>query len=296
MSSSLANSLNSFSGENEENVKYFLEQIKAIANLEQWNEEKKILILKLNCKGKALKFLMDDPLASVEKNYLNLEKLLIEKFQKKESFQQIQNKFSSIIQHPSQTIKDLAEMVSQVAEQYVDDADSNNPAVKKLKENMKLTKFLEALRQDIRVEVKKLGPTTFESAVKIAKNVENAFQEQDTCFTNNIRSTQSIEMQTLLNQQLENNKAILRLTEQLNDLKNKNNNNERSQPSTSNTQKVICQICSKNHSTQQCWYFPKQFGHNNWRGNTGRGNFPDSRRGFHPYRSRRYNNNRRNLN
>ncbi|GBL95329.1 Transposon Tf2-6 polyprotein, partial [Araneus ventricosus] len=71
----------------------------------------------------------------------------------------------------------LAEQVSSTTDKFSNPIDSEEENIVNLTEKLKLSKFIEALRPDIRVEVKKLGPKIFKSAVAIAKNIDNALSD-----------------------------------------------------------------------------------------------------------------------
>ncbi|GBO21867.1 hypothetical protein AVEN_157174-1, partial [Araneus ventricosus] len=71
----------------------------------------------------------------------------------------------------------LAEQVSSTTEKFSNPNNSEEENIVNLTEKLKLSKFIEALRSDIRVEVKKLGPKTFKSAVAIGKNIDNALSD-----------------------------------------------------------------------------------------------------------------------
>ncbi|GBO23000.1 Transposon Tf2-9 polyprotein, partial [Araneus ventricosus] len=72
---------------------------------------------------------------------------------------------------------DLAEQVSYTTDKFSNPNNSEEENIVNLTEKLKLSKFIEALRPDIRVEVKKLGPKNFKSAVAIAKNIDNALSD-----------------------------------------------------------------------------------------------------------------------
>lgn len=294
MNTSLATSLPTFSGSSEDNIEYFLDQFNSIANLENWDKNKKLILLKLNCKGDALKYLMNDPSANKETDFNNLETLLKNKFKRKqETFQEIQQKFSKIKHLPNQTISDLAEVISEYATKYINKNNSSDPAIVELTENIKLTKFLDALRADLKCEVKKLGPKNFNEAVRIAKNIENAISE-----TPNTNSSYDLQINTLLQQQLESNKIIQELSSKLNNLPTANVNAIASTSNNlHNSETVKCHICYKNHLTTKCWNFPgnrNPYHQNNFnsRGNynrhptyfrSTRGNFRRGRNNVRPY-------------
>lgn len=287
MAFSLAASLSSFSGNASENIKNYITQFEEVATLEKWSNEKKVVILKLNLKNKALNFIMNDNNAATEKDFEVLKALLIKKFSHIDSFETIQQKFQNIMQKPGQSIVSLAEEIDEAAQKYLNFTNSKDPAIAKFNENLKLTKFLDALRADIRVEVKKLGPTNFTQAKKIAKNIENAFEDSGKDNQN------SLEINALLHQNLQNKMEIAKLTEKIESL---------SQPTTSHNinsiksveenqqnhkdERVTCHICNKAHLTTKCWYFPGAS--NQHSQNFHRNNFHQSFRGNRQFRGRQH--------
>ncbi|GBN82007.1 hypothetical protein AVEN_171396-1 [Araneus ventricosus] len=165
MSNSLIASLTPFKG-NEDSFEFFVKQLNAIAKLEKWGEAKKILVLKLNLKDEALKFLVSNPKLEEIDNSDSLVKKLEENFCKKPNFEEAQQRFNNLKQKVSQSISDLAELVISTTDKFSNPNNSEEENIVSLTEKLKLSKFIEALRPDIRVEVKKLGPKTFKSAVE----------------------------------------------------------------------------------------------------------------------------------
>lgn len=251
---SLANNLPQFHGNSEENVNYFLEQVDNVANLEKWSEDRKFLIIKLNLKGKAQQFIANDSYASKAKNSEELKKCLKHKYQKKESFADNYNKFAAIVQIPNQSINELAELVDTVGDRYLGITEDSTPDLCNLAKKTKLNKFLDALRSDIKLEVRKQNPTTFEKAIEIAKNIECALSDP-TCQVNHSFST---EIDTVLQNQLENNKKIMEIKETLDRMSNPSLNNIRVRENTAEgqNQRLQCLVCGKPHLTIDCWYYP----------------------------------------
>ncbi|GBN87334.1 hypothetical protein AVEN_1373-1 [Araneus ventricosus] len=106
------------------------------------------------------------------------------KFSRSLSFEILQNKFNKIVQQPGQSVKYLAEEISNAANKYFNKGNSKNPEICTLTEKMKFSKFLESLRPDIRTQVKILGPSSFEEAVKQACNAEIAFNDTAAALSN----------------------------------------------------------------------------------------------------------------
>ncbi|GBN10079.1 hypothetical protein AVEN_141697-1, partial [Araneus ventricosus] len=286
MAQSLISSLTPFKGGNE-NFDFFIKQFIEIAKLEKWGEAKKILVLKLNLKDEALKFLVSNPKLEEINHFDSLVKKLEEKFCKKPNFEEAQRQFNNLKQKVSQSISDLAEQVSSTTDKFSNPNNSEEENIINLTEKLKLSKFIEVLRPDIRVEVKKLGPKNFKSAVAIAKNIDNALSDDGA----EINVTDS-GINQILSQQLSTNKQILELSEKVNAISSQNLcvNSLTEAPATNSNnvqsyQQSPCQICGKlNHKANNCFHFTRG---NYYRGNV-RANYNRTFRAnnFHPYRSR----------
>ncbi|GBM13864.1 Transposon Tf2-9 polyprotein [Araneus ventricosus] len=286
MAQSLISSLTPFKGGNE-NFDFFIKQFIEIAKLEKWGEAKKILVLKLNLKDEALKFLVSNPKLEELEHFDSLVKKLEEKFCKKPNFEGAQSQFNNLKQKVSQSISDLAEQVSSTTDKFSNPNNSEEENIVNLTEKLKLSKFIEALRPDIRVEVKKLGPKNFKSAVAIAKNIDNALSDDGA----ELNVTDS-GINQILSQQLSTNKQILELSEKVNAISSQNlcvNSLTEAPASNSNNvqsyQQSPCQICGKlNHKANNCFHYTRG---NYYRGNV-RPNYNRTFRAnnFHPYRSR----------
>ncbi|GBO44515.1 Transposon Tf2-6 polyprotein [Araneus ventricosus] len=286
MAQSLISSLTPFKGGNE-NFDFFIKQFIEIAKLEKWGEAKKILVLKLNLKDEALKFLVSNPKLEELDHFDSLVKKLEEKFCKKPNFEEAQRQFNNLKQKVSQSISDLAEQVSSTTDKFSNPNNSEEENIINLTEKLKLSKFIEALRPDIRVEVKKLGPKNLKSAVAIAKNIDNALSDDGA----EINVTDS-GINQILSQQLSTNKQILELSEKVNAISSQNLcvNSLTEAPATNSNnvqsnQQSPCQICGKlNHKANNCFHYTRG---NYYRGNV-RPNYNRTFRAnnFHPYRSR----------
>ncbi|GBM19764.1 Transposon Tf2-8 polyprotein [Araneus ventricosus] len=283
MAQSLISSLTPFKGGNE-NFDFFIKQF---IELEKWGEAKKILVLKLNLKDEALKFFVSNPKLEELAHFDSLVKKLEEKFCKKPNFEEAQRQFNNLKQKVSQSISDLAEQVSSTTDKFSNPNNSEEENIVNLTEKLRLSKFIEALRPDIRVEVKKLGPKNFKSAVAIAKNIDNALSDDGA----EINVTDS-GINQILSQQLSTNKQILELSEKVNAISSQNLcvNSLTEAPATNSNnvqsnQQSPCQICGKlNHKANNCFHYTRG---NYYRGNV-RPNYNRTFRAnnFHPYRSR----------
>lgn len=298
---SMAASLPTFSGSESENINFFLDTLNQLAEVEKWCNEKKLLVLKLNLRDQALNYIIHDTRASNEKNVEKLQDLLRKKFTKHESFSQIHQDFSNIVQLPKMSVNQLAEIVNNNVNKFLGLQNTNNEDLVKLGEKIKLDKFLNALRTDLKIEVKKLGANNFEEAVQKAKNIENALSDTELT-TNNI--TYNEELCTIIKNQMEANKNIQELAEKVKNL-SEDKQHHYAKPSTSKETKIFhhervsCHICGKPHLTTKCWFYQgksqiktynfsnKHYRGYSARGSQNRGNFRSSYRGKnnrpHPY-------------
>lgn len=303
MSQSLVNSLTPFHGNKNEDINFFLSQIEQLASLEKWPSEKKLIVLKLNLRDNALKVVTENSNLSQCDDFEHLAKELRNKFERKINFIECQNEFNKLSQEINQTVKDLAEKVELATQNFINPNKVHDPQIIELEEKLKLSKFLSALRPEIRLEVQKLGPKSFKEAINSAKNIEMALNDE----TAHCNSVSKFDLSQILNQQLETNKQILELSNKINSLSNQEvqvNNLAETASSSSyivpKQNEVKCHICFKNHLTTNCWYFPTQQNVTyNYPNNTrysrsySRGNYKNyghqenrnkqSRNNFHPY-------------
>ncbi|GBN59603.1 hypothetical protein AVEN_103523-1 [Araneus ventricosus] len=231
MSNSLVASLTPFKGK-EDSFEFFIKQLNDIARLEKWIETKRILVLKLNLKDEALKFLVSNPKLEDINDFDSLVSRLKEKFCKQPNFEETQRQFHNLKQKVSQSISDLADQVSLSTEKFINPEGSEEENLVTLTEKLKLSKFIEALRPDIRVEVKNLGPKSFKSAVAMAKNIDNAFSGEFNATDSGINQ--------ILSQQLDTNKQIMELSERVNAISTQNMavNSLTEAPSTSSNEQI----------------------------------------------------------
>lgn len=236
-----------FSGTDEENVEYFVKSFKDIANAEKWPQSRQIPILRLCVRGKALQYLMENEKVKEASDLSEVLKLLQTKFAKKKNFEENQREFVKLKQVQGQSVKNLAEEIEQVTAKYVAIKDQSNEQLVELANNLKLTKFLEALRTDIRVEVRKLGPRNFNEAVKMAKNVETALEDSNKSDFDSQKIVENLEVNHIMQTQAHCNLVIENLKTEIESLKKQIAKTE---------EKVTCHICNKSHLTTACWYYP----------------------------------------
>jgi hypothetical protein len=264
MSLSLASNIPTFSGADKENLNFFLDNINQVANLEKWPNSKKLLILKLNLSGKALEFVSNSPKIDNIENFEDLANLLKEKFSKKHNFADILNKFSTIQQRQNQSVTELVEEISNLTDLYVGITSHSSLETINLSEKLKAQKLIDALRGDIKLDVMKMGLTTFQEIAKAAKNIEKALNTAEVDCSNNL--VKDSELTLILKNQIENNKKIQELSNRLEqqsvpkEVNNLQSTNSNVNNSNSN---ISCHICGKPHWTTKCWYYPRTRGNAN---------------------------------
>lgn len=281
---SLASSLPMFSGEKSECFEFFISSIEAIASLEKWSMDRKVLVLKLHLSGKALSYFNNHRAIDQNSTFDQIKKILEDKFQKKVDEEQISQKFNSLSQRVDQSVTDLIDEVSSTIEDYLNINQNSSEDVINIAERLKSQKFMDALRPEIRSDVIKTGAKNFKEMARHAVNIEKALNSLAGVCNN---ATTSTEIQFLIKSQIDNQKKINDLTNIVEGFQSKQVANAISvQNKPNETKKVTCHICGKNHITTKCWYYPTNFhpyrnnrGHFRGRGNF-RGNSNNFRRNF----------------
>lgn len=263
---SLLNNLPNFEGKKEQDIDFFIKQFEQIADASKLAPSLKTVLIKAKLAGHAKQILINSPELRDCEDFDILKNELKKLFEQKRNFAEIQQKFSTLTQLPTQTIDDFVKMFNISAQKFLAvSGHSSKAGAKDLLDTIKLTKFTQALRPDIAFELQKIGPETFEEAVKNAKKIELAFiNKKEINSVTNTQENNHLAMSTLL--ELNNAQAI-----QLNDLKmeinaikaehEKKNNIAKHQTNNqqeSKKQDKFCHICStESHNTDQCYYNKK---------------------------------------
>lgn len=169
--------LPSFDGLKENNIEFFLNQFQQIVELTSWSEQEQIIILKSRLKGKALQFLSENMPLQKEKSMQKIIEILTNKFKVKQTLLQKHNDFNNLKHMPNMSVNDLAEEIENQTLIFLDMKEIDDPKIEIIAEKIKLTKFLQIVRMDLRTEVKKTNPQTFKEAVKTANIIEDALNE-----------------------------------------------------------------------------------------------------------------------
>lgn len=245
-----------FSGEKGEDVKFFFTQFENIADLHNLTAAIKAAIVKVNLTGPALEFLRSSEELHKSNKYCKIKRELVNKFQKHETFADVQGEFNGLQQKPSQTIGEIAVLVEKAADKLTKNLNKEDKATENFVNDIKLNKFLQAIRGDIKLEIQKLGAKTFKEAVIIGKRVENAVEEAN---VNNVlreKQTEEKRIEELQAAAQTNNALMQQVIAELNNVKSKS---EKPLPEVNKTQ-IPCLVCGKmGHLTAECWYHPKNF-------------------------------------
>lgn len=206
-----------FSGEGED-VDFFLSQFDELTSFQNWDDRRKLIILKSRLKCKALTYLMENHALKEENDYLVFKNKLRCKFAKEMPFDEMQNRFFKLQQNPGQTIREYTENFERLFNMYKPKNSSQNEDVSHFFKNLNLNQFIQGLKEDIKFEVIKRAPKTFQEAFESAVNIERAYNEVQICSVNNLKISQQNDFEVLMNKQLETSMQLQQLTQKLEEL------------------------------------------------------------------------------
>lgn len=244
-----------FDGSQEQCPEFFFNQFDEIANLAQWTPSHKTILLKHRLRGEARQILQNNVTMQSETNYEKLKCMILDHFVKTKSLLQRQAEFQAIKQIPGMTPRQLALKISSAAKVFLKYTSSDEPQCKTLIENTLLGRFCDALRPDLRVELRKYAPQTFEEAIQRATILDEALTEHSLLVGNVSESPGTNEIIKLIQTQAEIQDAKLEaLTLQINSIQNNAEKTTNVPQFSKNT--VICQYCGKvGHVVPDCWFF-----------------------------------------
>ena len=140
--------------------------------------------------GKAANYVNSNPSLVNENDFDTLCNKLIEHFTTSHSPQELQAEFSNLVHHPKESVQRLADRVTSVVKRYVPNP-GNSLDLENVRETLKLKKFIETLRADIKAELLKFGPDNFLDVVNRAKDIELALSDQ-ALTVNNVNNHQCL--------------------------------------------------------------------------------------------------------
>lgn len=244
--------LPSFDGKKENNIKLFIQLFQEAADQTKLSEPVKLIILKSKITGTARERMQADTEIISETNYENLKKKLLEIFGTKITFNDAHELFAKLKQNPDEKMNDFILRFNLNASKFLETSGfANKPDAKNMFELMKLNKFINAIRSDIALEVRKRAVTKFSEAVEIARNIETAFNATNFEEINSIAASSKDELcNSLLKANQIQNEKYEQLKRDFEELKLKAGN-VKSNNDIEN--KKHCDICNlSNHYTNQC--------------------------------------------
>lgn len=255
MSTELISLLPRFSGAQGENWTEFKAQFNNIAELSEWEENEKLLILKTRLTGKAFSLIVQLEGEKQDCSWEEITAALANKFEKKRSSQEKQRRFEEIKYGPGMTMEELGNIVRSRTKEYLA-IKQESAETRDLLNRLMLQKFLEVVREDIALEIRKAEIEDFERAVEKAKRLEEILGITVTANTLQAEAksgikeiVHSLEMVKLKEEMQEIKNQLKRLTE----IKERRENK--------------CEICGRsNHSEERCWFRNQgnRYGNNNF--------------------------------
>lgn len=250
----LLHTLPPFDGKKESNIEFYLKQFDELATKAKIQDEGlKLIILKTKLSGNAREFLISSPDLQNADKYDNFKQKLLERFQTTQTLESAQNVFMTIKQTPEQNISEFVNSFNNAASHYLTQSgNADKPDAVNFLNLMKFTRFIDSIRPDIALEIRKSGAKDFNEAVDVAKRIERAFNSSNAEILNNTTSTSQKELcESLLNFTKSQTEQINQLQEELNNLKLAKSTEQKSV-------EKFCAICkTKTHETEKCFYNKK---------------------------------------
>ena len=243
---SILSLLPSFENNENEDIDYFISQIDAICGLAKLDKAVKLILLRNKLKGAALQFVTQNEQMREEQNYDTFKVKLTERFKKDKNIFEAQNAFMTTEQKQSETVKQFKERIETAAAKFLSATRlQDSQGAIQFNEKLKLSKFLDGLRPEIKLETKMRGPQNFQEAFEIAKTIEMALNGTETPVNNITQDTTILDI--VLQGQKEQDLKMQQIEKKLEELTRAN--------TQQNNQQIICQICGKpRHTARQCWY------------------------------------------
>lgn len=242
-----------FDAEKHNNFQSFIKDFDELINETKISEKLKIIILKSKLSGKAKEIISDSSDLNAETDYQSFKTKLINIFKPTEDFEDAQNEFFVTKQKPSQSIEEYGRLFLKKANKYMmTSGQADKEGVKIFMDKMKLKNFLGSINPMIALDVRKMGPKSFEEAYEQAKKIEKAIKLCPEVEVNQIQSNES----NLLTQSLFDIQKNYQ--EEINTLKRNMENLKLSDRNGQEVKKKWCFICEiSSHETKNCYYNAK---------------------------------------
>lgn len=250
----LINLIPNFDEKKSTNIKDFIEQIEELTNAANLPDSIKIILVKNKISGRPRELLNNLTELNTEKTYEAFKKKLIDTFQKPIEFNKTQSKFMELKQAPNQSISDFEKIFNITSAKYLSDSGHEaKPGAKDFLYTLKLNRFLDAIRSDLAFEVRKCAPQTYEQAVKLAKQIESAYEAKD------LGEKYSEQTNTLCDSLMSLSKSQSEQINMLEDqIKKLTIDKTPSKLEIGSKQEKWCHICKlSSHQTENCWHNTK---------------------------------------
>lgn len=279
----LLNVIAPFDGKKECNIHYFIQEFDRAAVETKFSNEVKLIILRSKFVGTARERLQTDVELNSETDYGKFKEKAIQTFDTKKTFGESHNDFSKIQQKPAESMSDYIVRFNLVAAKFFDISGLSNKAdARKLFDLMKLHRFLESIKPDIALEIRKRAIEQYKEATEIALTVEEAFLSVKFEELNAIGTSTTTEFcESLLRKNEKQEKELNQLRAELEKLKIKPP--EKWQINSRNNTRY-CNICNlRNHDTEECRYNVNN--KKQYRSNDYQQNFPTHGQNMHEFTS-----------
>lgn len=122
----------------------------------QLKDDCELIILKAKLIANAREKLATNVKLNSAADYGEFKQLLIECFQLKAKFSEIQNKFFTLKQKPSQTVEEFITEFNEIVKAYISkNTEEGQNGSTKFIDLIKLTRFLDSLKADLSLDVRK---------------------------------------------------------------------------------------------------------------------------------------------
>lgn len=271
-----------FDGKKLSDVEYFLTEFENLTKSKNLKEEAKLSILKAKLTGTAREKISQNKALIEEKKYEDFKKKLIELFKIKKSFAQAQADFFNLKQKVGQNLTSYLVEFNSVASLYTEksNAEVNPNGNAKFLDLVKLTRFMDSIRPDLGMDLRKTFPENFEDACKTALKLEEAYDNIATDQINSLTSEPQL-IDKLIKLNVETAEQVKSLAQEVNNIKAKPVENL-------NTKSRFCTICKRSsHEEVNCWY--NKANQTNTHHNQNNPHKFANNRGFHRAHYRNYN-------
>lgn len=251
---------------------FFFDQIRSVAEINKYNNQTTVALLKSNLTGPARKFFCQNP-ELLKSNDLDFIEKEFSAFFSPPSKCAASIELSGLTLLPAETIKNFAHRLNVLAATVYSDIIDNNA-----RDKIKFMKFLESIPSNLRVKIQEEGITDYKAAVNRAQALHEILHNEkvlhaypstsksDMAFAEQLRDISekinvlSLKSESKQAEENENNSSDFRSKYHSNAMRHKKNykyrnNFKRFSPHKSYKSNVTtCQLCfKKGHDAQSCF-------------------------------------------